>query len=542
MFGHDYLDSRVTSHSATSSLDISVEVICEDLVREKYFSNLDNDDMYLPILAAWPEIKAGVHDILQSSPATADCMTCIALFKLGFDWLFDNPKTVYISVSHDSDEAGWPPVLAEIQSFLDGYGFDLHGHIEHNFPSPLADPGFPLLSATKALTGAEIRDKVNHFNMVLPQHLTAKVNAGADIGACTYVPKNKSPPVGNDELANPVVGTLGCWLEIKVRDRGWRTVGLTNYHVTRPCLSGYHIVEAGGGRCSGPVARDTELWKVDKEGLGTGAAKQLQVQVESPTRAKLNFSVSVNRAGVEKKRKENPDAFATARISEMEAQEKEWLAFFNDEKHVLGRVCFASGYLQRTSQNGRLDWALINPTEDSRVGQNLLPTSEEWQATWGMGEYPHRTGVAITSPQPGSTTSIHDMKHGDVVYKVGASTKWTIGEFNGFKADCVIKEERYMNGQGRKVPLKSTEFVFIPSLGAYKLGVHNWGVPFARWGDSGSVVWDTNGCAVGLLFRGQSPAQSMNWFTYVTPIEDVFASIKARSGGKIEEIRFLGES
>ncbi|KAK4147589.1 uncharacterized protein C8A04DRAFT_9095 [Dichotomopilus funicola] len=399
-------------------------------------------------------------NLTSRSPATADCMTCIALFKLGFDWLFNNPKTVYISVSHDSDEAGWPPV----------------------------------------------------------------------------------PPVGNDELANPAVGTLGCWLEIKVRDRGWRTVGLTNYHVIRPCLSGYHIVEAGGGRCSGPVARDTELWKADKEGLGTGAAKQLQVQVESPTRAKLNFSVSVNRAGVEKKRKENPDAFATARISEMEAQEKEWLAFFNDEKHVLGRVCFASGYLQRTSQNGRLDWALINPTKDSRVGQNLLPTSEEWQATWGMGEYPHRTGVAITSPQPGSMTSIHDMKHGDVVYKVGASTKWTIGEFNGFKADCVIKEERYMNGQGRKVPLKSTEFVFIPSLGAYKLGVHNWGVPFARWGDSGSVVWDTNGCAVGLLFRGQSPAQSMNWFTYVTPIEDVFASIKARSGGKIEEIRFLGES
>ncbi|KAH6855939.1 hypothetical protein B0I37DRAFT_366160 [Chaetomium sp. MPI-CAGE-AT-0009] len=122
------------------------------------------------------------------------------------------------------------------------------------------------------------------------------------------------------------------------------------------------------------------------------------------------------------------------------------------------------------------------------------------------------------------------MKLEDRVYKVGASTKCTIGSFNGPKADCVIKEERYM--QRGDVPLESTEFMFIGEEG----------MPFARLGDSGSLVWDTNGCAVGLLFRGQSPGQSSAWFVYVTPIEDVFESIKAKSEGKIEKIRFLGES
>ena len=526
MFGYGYLDGRIANTPAASSLNMSVEVICKDLVREKYLSPLDDDDTYPQILAAWPEIKAGIRYILESSPATVDCMTCIALFKLGFDWLFDNPKTVYISLSHDSLESGWPPVLAEIQSLLDGYGFNLQAHMEHNFPSPLAD--FPLLPSTKTATQAEEMEKAQHFNMVLPPHLESKVNAGADIGACTYVPKVKDPPYGDSKDANPPVGTLGCWLEIKVRDRDWRTVGLTNYHVVRPCLPGYQIIETSKGLGSGPVEKDKALWKADREGLKTAGRGQ-RVQMESPTRAKLNFSVRLNRdEKVRLQQRELERESNAAFITEMEAQEKEWLAFFNNQKHILGNVCFASGYLQRSSQGGRLDWALIDPTEDSRVGQNLLPTMEEWRNGSYMSGYPKRRSGRITSPRQ-ATSSIHHMKKDDLVYKVGASTKCTIGQFEGLKADCIIKEERYM--QGCKELLRSTEFMFI--------GTRD--LPFARWGDSGSIVWDTNGCAVGLLFRGQSPGQCRGWFVYVTPIEDVFASIKAKSKGKIEEIRFLGE-
>lgn len=529
MSGYGYLDGRIANTPAASSLNISVEVICKDLVREKYLSPLDDDEMYPQILAAWPEIKARIRHILESSPATVDCITCIALFKLGFDGFFNNPKTVYISLSHDSAETGWPPVLAEIRSLLDGYGFNLHAHLEHNSPTPLAD--FPLLLSTKPATKAEVKEKIDQFNMVLPPHLDTKVNAGADIGACTYVSKIKSPPSGAPEEGNPLVGTLGCWLEIKVQDRGWRTVGLTNYHVVRPCLSGFQIVDDSKGLHSGPVEKDKPLWKADREGLRAPGRKQ-RAQVESPTRSKLNFSVKLNRHEKEKVRLgqgelgQGSTAY-TARITEMEAQEKEWRVFFDNQKHVLGSVCFASGYLERTSQNGRLDWALIDPSENGRVGQNLLPTMEEWRNGSYWWEYPCCIGGKITSPRQG-TRSIHQMKKDDLVYKVGAATKCTVGKFDALKVDCDIREERYME-QPKKL---STEFMFI---GEGEL-------PFARKGDSGSIVWDTHGRAVGLLFRGQCPGQSRGCFAFVTPIEDVFTSIKAKSRGKIEEIRFLGES
>ncbi|EAQ83668.1 predicted protein [Chaetomium globosum CBS 148.51] len=124
------------------------------------------------------------------------------------------------------------------------------------------------------------------------------------------------------------------------------------------------------------------------------------------------------------------------------------------------------------------------------------------------------------------------MEKCDCVYKVGASTKCTIGEFDKLRPDCVTKESRYMDMDGTGVAVESDEFMFISE---------DLDVPFARLGDSGSIVWDTHGNAVGLLFRGQRPNQTRGWCVYVTPIEDVFESIKAKSGNKIQEIRFLGE-
>ncbi|KAH6623146.1 hypothetical protein F5144DRAFT_605661 [Chaetomium tenue] len=525
-----YIDGRVANTPAAGSLDISVEVISKDLVLTKYFSPLDDDDMYPRILAAWPEIKAEIRDILESSPATADCMTSIALLKLGFDKLFDNPKTVYITLSYDSSEAGWPPVLAKIQSLLDGYGFDLHAHLEHSFPGSLAN--FQLLRDTEPITKAEITLKMDDFNMGFPVDLETEVNAGADIGAHTYVPKDKRPPAGGHELSNPIVGTLGCWLQIKVQGHDWQTVGLTNYHVVRPCLPGFRLIETSKGTAVGSPEKTSKLFKADRDGLRTAGTKQ-RIPVESPTRTKLNFNVRANRFHVEEEIREQALAQESdpARITDMEAQEQKWRAFFDSQKHILGNVCLASGFMQRTTRPkpGRLDWALIRPTEESRVGQNLLPTMTDWLNGPYQFHRPRYRGNIITSPSQGSR-SLHTMQKGEHVYKVGASTKFTIGEFERLKPDCIIREERHLKGAG--VPIRSDEFMFFGTEG----------MPFARRGDSGSVVWDTNGHAVGLLFRGHSPNQTKDWYAYVTPIEDVFASIKAQSGGKIQEIRFLGES
>jgi len=110
-----------------------------------------------------------------------------------------------------------------------------------------------------------------------------------------------------------------------------------------------------------------------------------------------------------------------------------------------------------------------------------------------MRRRPSRSCSIIRSPQQGTTTSTHDMRKGDVVYKVGASTRCTIGQFSGIKPSCVIKEERYMLERKReksdtvRVDIKSTEFMFIR--------VEE--VPLARWatldllsGTGMDVRWD----------------------------------------------------
>ncbi|KAK0715363.1 hypothetical protein B0H67DRAFT_459958, partial [Lasiosphaeris hirsuta] len=113
----------------------------------------------------------------------------------------------------------------------------------------------------------------------------------------------------------------------------------------------------------------------------------------------------------------------------------------------------------------------------------------------------------------------------DLVFKVGASTTWTAGEFSRTKTDCSIREDKYM-----KQP-KSEEYVYI-GLKAQKDFVN-----FIDHGDSGAMVWDRQGDVVGLLFRGQVPGNGTTAYGLVTPIGDVFDSIKKHSGGRITDIR-----
>lgn len=80
---------------------------------------------------------------------------------------------------------------------------------------------------------------------------------------------------------------------------------------------------------------------------------------------------------------------------------------------------------------------------------------------------------------------------------------------------------------------KSTEYVVQPVLmdsdGRLK---------FCAPGDSGSVVFDSDGGVLGLFFRGSKPLNSADdGYGLVTPIELVFQDIIAFSKGGITEIR-----
>jgi hypothetical protein len=62
--------------------------------------------------------------------------------------------------------------------------------------------------------------------------------------------------------------------------------------------------------------------------------------------------------------------------------------------------------------------------------------------------------------------------------------------------------------------------------------------PFGNHGDSGAVVYDSQGAVLGLLFAGQRPQQSFpEGIIYVTRIWDVFKDIIDFSEWNITDIR-----
>ena len=113
----------------------------------------------------------------------------------------------------------------------------------------------------------------NYFNYSLKTPYSTTVKAEDDISAGRYICRS------DGKLSNPMVGTLGCWVEILVKDRGWRKMGLTCYHIIRPCIkmaipwvrkrlrltmrNGFFRGDMGN------LIKDSELWAADYEGFGT---------------------------------------------------------------------------------------------------------------------------------------------------------------------------------------------------------------------------------------------------------------------------------
>ncbi|KAK3353818.1 hypothetical protein B0T25DRAFT_221366 [Lasiosphaeria hispida] len=529
-----YIDQQVADLLGTIAVDVSVEMLARDLVRPKYLSLLDKDEEIYPrLVATWPRIQDGIYDILESFSSTSGHMTAISLFKLGFNRDLDNPNTVYVTVDYDSPASGWPPVLQAMRAYADSFDMDLVVHLEHNL---MGHHAFNMLKSD--LTLAERQTRRRDFNYMLEGRYSKTVNAGDDVGAYCYIQRS------DGMLSSPLVGTLGCWIEINIKDRGWKKVGLTCYHVIRPCLKGYtlgvkevevdEVDEKLVSRSSmGKPEKDSDLWAADIQGLQTeGNAGR---KVEHPTRAKHNFTVEIKRERVQYlESKGYPDSARNVKAGLDEA-----IAFFDGNSQYLGKVCFASGYMRRTRANGRLDWALISPCSD-RIGGNPLPSVDAWQAKQYVD---CNLPVELKGNMRPQARSLYDLE-GDktldkAVFKNGASTTCTKGVFSEVKTECTISEERYMLEADHvplriKADLKSKEFAFISPDGLEGT--------FGDRGDSGAVVWDECGRVMGLLFTGQQPQGSSKGYSLVTPIEDVFQDIRDASGGDILDIRIPTDS
>jgi hypothetical protein len=500
-----YVDGSVVETPEAKNVDISVEMVAENLVREKYLSLLDNDATYPYVKEAWPCIKERIFGILESFSATVGHMTAIALFKLGPGRCNNNPKTVYISVGYESPESGWPPVVEKMQSFLDEFKLGLRAHMEHNIMGPRV---FHLQETN--LTQAERLEKIRDFGVQPMNPYSISPSAGAGIGAGRYL---QSP---DGKLSSPILGTLGCWLDVNVKGEGWKAVALTNYHIVRPALDGFTLGE--------PI-QGSDLWNADADGLLPSDVEHRGYKMERPARAHHNFTVeTTERAFLPGYTSQDPSP-TRDRYRQILGEQIE---FIHGDRQYFGQVWLASGFMQRTTTSGRLDWALVMPMAEDRIGANILPGKGDWAVNYTPAAWaPCPTWGATLQPQ---AVSIHDMQRDDLMYKVGASTKCTIGEFTEIRPECTITEERYMPGR-TAASRRSTEFMFA---GAEIQ-------PFEERGDSGAVVWDREGRVVGLLFRGQAPHQCGRGYALVTPIEDVFESIIAMSKGIIVGVRLAGD-
>ncbi|KAK3364312.1 hypothetical protein B0T25DRAFT_493098 [Lasiosphaeria hispida] len=515
-----FVDS--STRGASLKDEVCVEMVARELTLPKYVTPIPTTELTKSFCEDWPRIAEKILDILDLYPSTKSRATSLALVKLGFSKIpSENPSTVYVSVDYESEESKWPPVVGEIQQLLNRYPHNLQVHMEHNTTIEFY-PEFPLID--KPLSDREKESKQG-LSFDPERKYNKLVMLGEDIGPECYLKLGDS----GDEYNVPGLGTMGCWIEIKTKkEPQWAKYALTNWHVVRPAFDGFQLGKSDTGEkiILAPV-RDSDLWKADLVGVEPGFASK-KADIEHPARAKHCFAVQYLKDEI----KANSTPSETAGYKK---HLKEIKSFFDNNEQHFGSICWASGYTRRTENNGRLDWALIKPTGTgvSRIGENALPTKDDWKKRGFQAHRPRARGNLKQPPDHG----LRSLANADLVFKVGTTTGATSGMFSHIKSKVKFEEDRhvqeYMKGQHR--PYLSDEFLHVAYPGADK----NW---FSKKGDSGSVVFDMDGRAVALLFSGQMALDALNSWSFVTPIEDVFNDIKAFSKQEITDIRIAEDS
>ncbi|KAM7217607.1 hypothetical protein V8F06_006991 [Rhypophila decipiens] len=527
-----------------NNLDIAVEMIWEEVTAAKYCRPLDKDDEHYPqIEQAWPIIQGHVADIAEKYPEIGPYINTIALFKLGTNRCSrSSTKTVYVSVSYKSPELNWPPAQKEIQGYLDELGLGLRLHLEHNEVNHQPFGSCPVDELVPVEEGQMRYEYNRDWNDSYSSHLSP----GAGIGAAKHLTR----PTDGKDVCPPSFGTMGCWLEITVeqtqtRIRETKVVSLTNYHIVRPAIDGFAIQDQAKRTFdnkaivrSTPATKplpDSELQRADEFGFSHQSGNTY-AKMEHPPRAyhELNLSMLTDTLNLKDDR---VPGHVKPMCQKMKTESEDFVA---GGKHILGELYLGSGFSSRTRTNGRLDFALVLPSNDAemqRIGPNKLKSAGKNRQSvvqdnltynvlfskYGFHRILSTADGLPLSDQP-EGKSIHHMVAGDTLLKIGASTAETIGHLTGgIKSTVRIAEDAYLEGQRF-----SSEYTIIglkQSVPSY----HN-SAPFGLNGDRGAVVWDWNGCLLGLLFASVRPQCTDDGLSFVTPIEDVFEEIKRVSG------------
>lgn len=513
-----WFDKLLADNNVTM-VDFHIEMIASEIFEKRFFSSIDNRP---DLDRDWNHIKQQVRQLLFKYPQLEESWTCVALLRCGRNpSRTENPATVYIAFDHSSDEILWVPFRQDLGSLLASMPHNLEFWLEHCATGFLGK--FELLYDICTPT----KDKVYWDVETLYKQ---KANMGDSISAATYNFMEQEDEKGEQLAPKKVcstVGTLGCYVEIQqTKDGAWEKLILTNYHVVRPAIDGFKRNKTKGIVTPDPASA---LYKADHEGFKSETAPA--TKMETPPRVEHNKALAWHGNKMTMINSEEDK-------NELQIMIDDKIAFFDDEKHILGSLYAGSGFKFRTKTNGMLDWALIKP-DSARIGDNTLPSISRWPARNSRFQdappatlkdiklkehLPAQFSVPVQK-DPEAEGRVNDLA--THAYVSGAFTYAATGSFLTHEPDVSYTDWKYMTKEG--VP-KTTEHAFICHYTSVQ-SIQRLG----QEGDSGSVVWDGEGHPLGLLFRGQI-SEHKHDLTFVTPMEYIFDHIKAFLGAEAVRI------
>ncbi|KAK0648469.1 hypothetical protein B0T16DRAFT_455946 [Cercophora newfieldiana] len=519
-----FVDAVLQSTGRADHLDIFIELQRRVTpVRGLSLYAISDEQFTHSFSQDWTVIKEHVAQMLEECAATQGAVNCISVFDLGqrtFDDKSLGPHVVYVSLGYESDETGWPPLKARIQKYLTTFPYRLRLHLEHNTPD---SHGYDPLFQSRG-------QDLNH-----PYKTLLGPGDSLSPGGSFTRPDGKN--------VMPPTTTLGCWVEVKTANDPdtWKTYALTSYRGIRPAFSGYCVDPCPSPRYDRagrlrpdninhhplPPVEGSHLWIVDQHGVPPTATTEFHapvLEIESPSREvhrqtmayleqdrrRLQECLQNAKAGGRNKEYES----RLSNCIEQRTEDYRWHGEFVEKGGAkFGTVFAASGFTRRSPTNGRLDWALVKPADDSRVGRNAAHGSEAFLGyrsgrpqTWQ--ERPRN----FKQPSPKGIFCNYWNYLG-----YGGVSGVSVGKSYRAKADIKLLDD----GQ----PM-SEEYVFVLQESQY----HD--------GDGGSVVVDEDATVIGMLFGyRRDPQGGGTSFACITPMQDVFDDIKTFSDGFVTDIR-----
>ncbi|RTE74139.1 hypothetical protein BHE90_011421 [Fusarium euwallaceae] len=113
-------------------IDLHVEMMAPERFQLKNLGPVTGEPRLTSSM--WDSVRNMISEKLDSCEVTRRKWVTIGLFRLGFsDKMEENPITIYISLSYESDESRWEEVIVMIEDELRERNLDfVEVHLEHN--------------------------------------------------------------------------------------------------------------------------------------------------------------------------------------------------------------------------------------------------------------------------------------------------------------------------------------------------------------------------------------------------------------------------